>query len=122
MANEATQLQKQAAEQQATLLAYLRQVDQVRIQIQNLATAGRYKTVTLTALEGIPDAPTYKSIGKSYVLCPRDKLTEEIASSIKKSEKHLEKLQELLSSSQSKQKDAEEKLADTLKALQSAMG
>lgn len=119
MAEDFQALQQDILNTQNSLFAFLRQSEQVKAQASSTMGLIRHREVTIKALGEVADTDMYQTVGKSYVLQPKDRLVKGMAQEIAKGQGELKVLKNTHDYIDSKQKEVEGKLAELLKQLAS---
>lgn len=120
MTTEIQDLQKEALSTQQSLLSFMRQGDQLKAQIQSINTLIQMKKIALKALDEVPNASLYSTVGRCYVARSREDISSGIQGEIDKREKDIGVLKSTVTYAEKKQKETEDKLAEVLKNLQNA--
>lgn len=118
MAADKAALQQELFQAQETFLSFVRQSEMVKAQLQQSAAENRMREITLRALAQIPEAPTYRTVGKSYALQPHASLVAQMEADIAKTSKDIAVLTSTDKYVDKKQAEAEEKLKEILTQMQ----
>ncbi|CAL6045770.1 Prefoldin_subunit [Hexamita inflata] len=114
----ANEFQQQVLNTQNSLFSFMRQQEQVQAQLQATTYQIRHKDATTKALNEIPNAPLYKSVGKVYYAAPRDEQIAQMKKDMEKATQEMTILKNTQVYVDKKAKETEQRLTELLKQVQ----
>eukprot|EP01062_Namystynia_karyoxenos_P015487 TRINITY_DN15617_c0_g1_i1.p2 TRINITY_DN15617_c0_g1~~TRINITY_DN15617_c0_g1_i1.p2 ORF type:complete len:134 (+),score=70.57 TRINITY_DN15617_c0_g1_i1:92-493(+) len=120
-AKELQERQKQVMEAQQKLEQLSRQRGQLESRLKAFAMEGRRAQLTQSELETLKEQPTYKSVGRMFVLRPRQSLIEELEKRQRGCLEEIEKMEEQKKGIERQIPDAEQEFKKLLMQFQEEM-
>ncbi|KAH0571331.1 Prefoldin subunit [Spironucleus salmonicida] len=110
--------QQEFVNAQSSMLAFMRQQEQLQGQLQQLNAEVKHRDVTLNALNESPSATLYKNAGKAYFVMNTDELKQVMNVNTEKDKKDIQLITGTISYVSGKVKEAESKVEEMIKTAQ----